>query len=115
MTQLIPVKVGEQTIWVEASESAVVPGQSAIQEAASPSDAAKKAVEIAEQFTSSIQTFCAGVIDSFTALGERMRPTKATVEFGINISVEGNVYVVKGTGEASVKIVAEWDLGGPTK
>ena len=28
----------------------------------------------------------------------KRRPTRATVEFGVDISVEGNVYVVKGSG-----------------
>jgi hypothetical protein len=111
MAELIPVKVGDETIWVEASESAAVPGQSSIQEAASPREAAEKALDTAQQLTSSIRAFSASVIDGLATRGERGRPTKATIEFGVNVSVEGNVYVVKGSGGASVKVVAEWDLG----
>jgi hypothetical protein len=112
MAQLVRVDVGGGTIWVEASESASVPGgSSAISEAASPRDAAKKAVETAEQLQGSLKAFCASVIDSLKELGEDAKPSTATVEFGINVSLEGNVYVVKGAGEASIKVTAQWDLG----
>ena len=48
-------------------------------------------------------------------MARERRPSKATVEFGVSVSVEGNVYVVKGTGEATIKVTAEWnfdDAGG---
>lgn len=111
MAQLVRVDIGGDTIWVEASDSAPVPGQrSVIAEAASPADAAKKAVETAEQFRGSLNAFCASVIESLRSLKDDAMPSKATVEFGINVSLEGNVYVVKGSGEASVKVTAEWEL-----
>jgi hypothetical protein len=111
MAQLVRVDVGGGTIWVEASESAATPGgSSSITEAATPRDAARKAVETAEQLQGSLKAFCTSVIDSLKEMGDEAKPSKATVEFGINVSLEGNVYVVKGSGEASVKVMAEWDL-----
>ena len=111
MAQLVPLTFDDGlTVYVEASESAVVPGQSAIQEAAAK-DAASKAVDAAKELSESIQAFCGRVITGFQSLAEGGRPNKATVQFGVNVSVEGNVYVVKGGGEASITVSAEWDFG----
>jgi hypothetical protein len=56
-------------------------------------------------------------VGSLQELATAARPTKATIEFGLNISLEGNVYLVKSTGQASIKITAEWQLtsGGQAK
>ena len=37
-------------------------------------------------------------------------PAKATLEFGICFSAEGNMYVVKAAGEASLKVSVEWEF-----
>lgn len=37
-------------------------------------------------------------------------PAKATLEFGISFSAEGDIYVVKAAGEASLKISVEWEF-----
>jgi hypothetical protein len=111
MAQLVRVDVGDGTIWVEASDSAPVPGSSsAISEAASPRDAAKKAIETADQLQNSLKAFCGNVVTGLRELGADAKPSRATVEFGINVSIEGNVYVVKGSGEASITVTAEWDF-----
>ncbi|MCZ2121418.1 MAG: hypothetical protein LC108_04040 [Anaerolineales bacterium] len=37
-------------------------------------------------------------------------PAKATLEFGICFSAEGDIYVVKASGEASLKVSVEWEF-----
>jgi hypothetical protein len=39
-------------------------------------------------------------------------PAKATAEFGLKFTAEGNVYVVKTSAEASFKITVEWQFTG---
>jgi len=111
MAQLVPLATEDHsTILIEASEPAMVSGESSIREAAAGKDAATKALEAATDLSSSIQAFCARAVSGFNEMAVERRPTKATVEFGLNISLEGNVYVVKGTGQATVKVTAEWDF-----
>jgi hypothetical protein len=110
MADLVPITFEDgTTIYVEAAERAPLPGQSAIREATAR-DVAKKAVDTAQELGNSIKGFSARVVGSLNELGDVARPTKATIEFGVNVSVEGNVYVVKGGGEASIKVTAEWEL-----
>ncbi len=118
MAKIIPVKLEDGTIiWVEGAEnveSVALPGFSAIQEA-SAVDQAEKSLITAQQLTGSIKAFCGRIISSFHELGEDAQPTKAIIEFGLDISLEGNVYIVKTTGQASIKITAEWQLTGGNK
>jgi Trypsin-co-occurring domain 1 len=110
MATLVPVTFPDGiTIYVESTESAALPGEPTIQEA-SAADAAAKALETAQQLSDSVKMFCARVIGSLRELAPNRQPAKATVEFGLNISLEGNVYLVKSSGEASIKITAEWQL-----
>jgi hypothetical protein len=113
MTDLVPVTLDDSTtIYVEASASANVPQNLVIQEAASPEDAVERALETAARLDTSIRSFCGRIVASLNQLAEEARPKKATIEFGLSISAEGNVYVVKSTGEASISITAEWEFPG---
>lgn len=110
MVKLTPVKFqDETTVYIESSESYLSPEASPIKEA-SNIDHIEKSLITAQQLTDSIKSFCGNTINSFHKLEENAKPTKATVEFGLNISVEGDVYVVKSSSEASIKITAEWNL-----
>jgi hypothetical protein len=45
---------------------------------------------------------------------EKVKPDKASVEFGLEIAVESGkitAFLVKGTGTANLKITLEWDKG----
>jgi|SRR5277367_651467 len=108
MATLIPVHVSDgTTIYIEGAESAPVPGRSGIREA-SAADAAETALDTGQQISESVKSFCAVIVKS---MGELVtRPSKVTLEFGLSISLEGNVYVVKTTGDASIKITAEWGV-----
>jgi Trypsin-co-occurring domain 1 len=111
MAHLVPLTFDDgSTIYVEAAEPAVVPGGSAIEEAAAGKDAATRAVDAARALSDSIHSFCERTVSAFKEMAHDRQPAKATVEFGVNISAEGNVYVVKGTAEATVTISAEWNF-----
>ena len=51
------------------------------------------------------------ISNSLKNVFERVRPEKASIEFGVNIGVEAGkltALLVKGTGSASIKINLEW-------
>ena len=109
MADLVPVTFEDgTTVYVEPTKSAVRPGQGGIQEAGV--GAAERALDTAQQLSNSIKAFCSRVALSFHELKAAARPDKVTIEFGINVSAEGNVYIVKGTGEASIKLTTEWQF-----
>jgi NTP-dependent ternary system trypsin peptidase co-occuring protein len=46
-----------------------------------------------------IKPFCESIIDNFQTLSNK--PDTASAEFGLSISAEGNLFVVKASGEAT--------------
>jgi hypothetical protein len=111
MSDLVPVTLDGAVLYIESARGESSGG---IQEA-SAEDAARKAVDAALQLQDSIKAFCGRMMASFNQLAEDARPSKAIVEFGLSISAEGNVFVVKTAGEASVKVTAEWEFTRPAK
>ena len=110
MAQLAPVALDDElVIYVETTDSAVVPGASRIVPAGAE-DAAERAVEISDRLSDAVVAMSKRVIDSFKRLEPEDRPESAEVEFGLDISVEGTVYVVKGSGKGCVTIRAQWRL-----
>lgn len=111
MAELAPVALGDGlTIYVETTESAVPPGQSRIA-AAGAEDAAARAIETGAKLTESVAGLCRRVVDGLKNLPAEGRPRSAELEFGLSISLEGNVYVVKGSGEGTIAIRAQWEFG----
>lgn len=112
MAQLAPVALDDGlVIYVETTDTALVPGQSRIVPAGAE-EAAERAVDIGARLSDSVAAMCKRVVDSFKRLDPADRPVGAEVEFGLDVSVEGNVYVVKGSGTGSVTIRAQWRLSG---
>jgi hypothetical protein len=56
----------------------------------------------------SIKPFCESIISTFDGLINK--PESAVAEFGLSIAGEGNLFVVKASGEASIKITLTWSL-----
>jgi Trypsin-co-occurring domain 1 len=62
-----------------------------------------------------------GLAESIEAIAERMtaaldkvRPDRASVEFGVDVGVEAGALtalIVKGTGTATIKVTLEWERG----
>jgi Trypsin-co-occurring domain 1 len=55
---------------------------------------------------------CRPIIQAFQALQKESQPAFAEVEFGVNFTAKGSVYVVESTGQASLKVKITWNLAG---
>lgn len=55
-----------------------------------------------------IQPFCESIINNFEKL--KRKPGSASAEFGLSIAGEGNLFVVKASGEATIKVTLNWSL-----
>jgi Trypsin-co-occurring domain 1 len=53
---------------------------------------------------------CRPITQAFRALQKESQPAFAEVEFGINFTAKGSVYVVESTGQASLKVKITWNL-----
>jgi hypothetical protein len=59
-----------------------------------------------DQMLERLQPFCESIIKNFESLSKK--PDSASAEFGLNISGEGNLFVVRASGEATIKITLNW-------
>jgi hypothetical protein len=55
-----------------------------------------------------IKPFCESIIDTFEELTKK--PDSASAEFGLRVSAEGNLFIVKASGEATLKVTLTWNL-----
>lgn len=55
-----------------------------------------------------MQPFCESIIKNFEKL--KRKPTSVSAEFGLSIAGEGNLFVVKASGEATIKVTLNWSL-----
>ncbi|HEY7081537.1 MAG TPA: CU044_2847 family protein [Nitrososphaeraceae archaeon] len=55
-----------------------------------------------------IKPFCESIIGNFEGLTKK--PNSASAEFGLKVSAEGNLFIVKATGEATLKVTLNWSL-----
>ena len=54
---------------------------------------------------------CRPITEAFKTLQTESQPASAEVEFGVNFTAKGSVYVVESTAQASLKVKITWDLG----
>ena len=106
MSQLIKVKIDEAEIWMEAEVDIFHEGKPQ----RVSKDALKKTVISFEKMSETIKTYCTSLVNTFKEIKSDHAPDKLIAEFGLKISGEGNIYVVKSTAEASLKITAEWEI-----
>ena len=59
-----------------------------------------------EEMLKKIKPFCESIINNFKELS--VKPNSASAEFGVKISGEGNLFIVKASGEATLKITLNW-------
>lgn len=113
MPRLIPMRCDDETtIWIEAMEDVQTEGGAAVGPARATGvrEEVDKAVKALEGVSDTIKGYCTTVMRTFREMSESMRPDRATVEFGIQLSAEGNAFVVKGSAQANLKVTAEWKL-----
>ncbi|RXE56032.1 hypothetical protein ABH15_07500 [Methanoculleus taiwanensis] len=105
MSKLIKVKVNGTELWIEADEKAHAES--------GPRKVSKTTDGIVigfSEFSEPIKTLCGAIIQTFNDMPEYKKPNKLITEFGLKISGEGNVYLVKTGAEASLVITAEWQV-----
>ena len=106
MLRLIKMKCDDTEIWVEVEEI----GSEDRPQMASVSESMEKAVRSFENISDTIRAYCASLVKTFKRFDKEMAPDRIRAEFGLKVSGEGNVFVVKSAAEASLKIMAEWQV-----
>jgi hypothetical protein len=53
-----------------------------------------------------VKPLCESIINNFQNLSKK--PSSASAEFGLNVTSEGNVFIVKASGQATLKITLNW-------
>lgn len=61
-----------------------------------------------EDMLEKVKPFCEASIKNFEELIRK--PDSASAEFGLKVSAEGNLFIVKATGEATLKVTLNWSL-----
>ena len=61
-----------------------------------------------EEMLQKVKPFCESIITNFRELS--VKPNSASAEFGLKISAEGNLFIVKAAGEATLKVTLNWSL-----
>jgi hypothetical protein len=107
MSQLIPVKFGEVQIWMEPDETVVAEPRL---DKVSVDGTAEKLMGLAERLSDTIKAYCVSLVTGIKELPKETVPKTVTVEFGLKLSMDGNIYVVKTSGEASLKVTAQWEM-----
>ena len=113
MPKLVPMYLDEHTtIWIEAAEDVEVEGEMPISPIrdASVGEEIDKAIKSLQQVSSTIKGYCAAAIQTFEDMGEGVCPDRAVIEFGVQLSAEGNAFVVKGSAQANLKVTVEWNF-----
>jgi hydroxyacyl-ACP dehydratase HTD2-like protein with hotdog domain len=87
---------GKESILIETTE---VEGESGVVQAGPMSF---------EQMLQKINPFCEAIISTFQTLS--VKPNNASAEFGLKVSMEGNLFIVKAAGEATVKVTLNWSI-----
>jgi hypothetical protein len=100
MGNLIQLEYGESKIWVESTEVGYEGGLA-------PAGAVEAAEKNIEKMLDVIKPFCESLRNSISSLGDN-KPNSYSAEFGLNFSGEGNVFFAKVSGEATVKVTANW-------
>jgi hypothetical protein len=100
MSRLIELKSanGNTSFFIESSD---IQDNGGVQQATSPME--KQFDKIMER----VKPFCETIINNFQSLS--IKPDSASAEFGLSVTAEGNLFVVKASGEASLKIILNWN------
>jgi hypothetical protein len=112
MANLVKVKAGDMEIWFETEgelSGHIKPQRGNLDISG---ETMVQAVMSFDMISDTINAYFTSLIETFKALKTESAPDKITSEFGLKVSGEGNVYVVKASTEATLKITAEWGKVG---
>ena len=61
-----------------------------------------------EDMLQKVTPLCESIIKNFQEL--TVKPDSASTEFGLKISAEGNLFIAKASGQASLKVTLNWSF-----
>jgi hydroxyacyl-ACP dehydratase HTD2-like protein with hotdog domain len=61
-----------------------------------------------DEMIKKINPFCEAIIRTFQTLN--VKPKAASAEFGLKLSMDGNLFIVKASGEATLKVTLNWSM-----
>ena len=101
--KIVKLKSGNGTIFVQTTEAAYEGG---LVQAGGP-DIEKNL----DKMLDAIKPFCKSIVNAFEGLeGETKKPDSLTAEFGLSIAAGADLFIVKASGEATIKITLKWGL-----
>jgi hypothetical protein len=101
MGKIISLKSEGHQVLIEADEDAQIHGEGLKQ--VTSMDQMESSLE---KMLSIVTPFCNALLKNFDSISRR--PHSATAEFGLGFSGEGNAFIVKIAGEASVRVTLQW-------
>ena len=101
MGKLIDLNTSSDQETIFFIESSEVEGSSKVQQATGFSE------KEFDKLLHRIKPFCESIICTFKDLSTE--PNSASAEFGLNITAEGNIFIVKASGQATLKITLNWN------
>ncbi len=107
MANLIKVKFNGTEIWIESEGEAAKAG--APEKVSVIGRVTEKIIPF-EEVSGTIRAYCTALVKTFKGLEPEHSPSRISAEFGLKVSGEGNIYVVKSTAECSLKIMVEWQI-----
>lgn len=116
MAQLVQMKMGKGTVWVEVTEEVDQSKKYETYDENAPRGGEEKIIAKIDQALDSmiqnqIAEHCKMLVGAFEQVKQQaIPPKKATAEFGLQFNGEGNVYVAKVGAQASFKISFEWEF-----
>lgn len=107
MVNLIRLKCDDAEVWIEAEELVVKEKRP---QRVSVSETMERTILSFEKITDTLSAYCTSLVRTFKGFKTEHAPDRIKAEFGLKVSGEGNVYVVKSAAEGSLKITAEWEM-----
>jgi hypothetical protein len=101
MGKLVDLKTSSDNETLFFVESTEVEGSSKVQQATGFSE------KEFDKLLQRVKPFCEAIVDNFQTLSTK--PSSASAEFGLNITAEGNIFIVKASGQATLKITLNWN------
>lgn len=107
MGRLIEVNTSEGSILVESTDVSEPASLIKAQEEIIQAGVTEQVEKNLEKMLSVINPFCEALVKNLRSMGD-YKPSSASAEFGLSFSGEGNVFFVKVSGEASIKVTLNW-------
>jgi hypothetical protein len=108
--RLLPIRVGGVELLVEVTPMAGSEQTSRL------SDASGRVVDAYQQAQEAIIALSGSVADTVSRLGQQaVRPDRVQVEFGLQFTASGNVFVASTSGQATLQVSVGYDSSGPAR